>query len=345
MPLVPLEGEKKMRILVTGGAGFIGSVTSEELMRAGHEVVVYDNLSEGHLSAVIEGAPFIQADLIDGEILRATLENYHIEAVIHLADSFAELSRLRPAQYHRKMLASCNSLLQAMTATGVKRIIFSSTAAVYGEPERRIIVEGDTTSPINIQGKCKLAIERILQSHAQSYDLHYAILRCFNVSGASSCHGEAHEPEKHLIPTILQAALGRRPCIYVHGDNYPTRDGTCVRDYVHVSDLARGYVLALNSLEERNRIYNLGCGGEGFSVREVIEAACEVTGTDIPMWIGPRRSGDAASLVASNDMARIELGWIASAYTLREIIQSAWDWMQQHPRGYEIAGLTAETIQ
>jgi UDP-glucose 4-epimerase len=325
-----------MRVLVTGGAGYIGSVVSEELAQDGHEVVVYDNLYKGHLGAVVEGAPFVQADLIDGHTLRAALTSYQIEAVIHLAAySLVGESVHDPAKYYHNNFVAGLSLLDAMNECGVKRIVFSSTAAVYGEPQKQPIEETDPTNPTNPYGESKLAFERALRWYEQAYGLRYASLRYFNAAGASRRCGEVHEPETHLIPIVLQAAMGRRAVVEVYGDDYPTRDGTCVRDYIHVVDLARAHVLALGILGERSRIYNIGCGGEGYTVQEVIEAAREVTGLEIPVKVGPRRAGDPAVLVASSEAIRGELGWSPAMQDLRQIIASAWTWMQEHPAGYE----------
>lgn len=332
-----------MRVLVTGGAGYIGSVVSEELMRDGHDVVVYDNLYKGHLAAVVDGASFIQADLLEGEVLRDTFRNYRVEAVIHLAaDSLVGESVVEPARYFRNNLVAGLSLLDAMIECDVRRIVFSSTAAVYGEPQKQPIEESDPTNPTNPYGESKLAFERILRWYEQAYNLRYASLRYFNAAGASRRCGEAHEPETHLIPIVLQAALGRRPHVEVYGDDYPTRDGTCVRDYIHVIDLARAHILALSILDDRSEIYNLGCGGEGYTVQEVVETAREVTGLEIPVKSGPRRAGDPAVLIASSERARRDLNWSPAFQDIREIIASAWEWMQSHPNGYGDYGLWAQ---
>lgn len=331
-----------MRVMVTGGAGYIGSVVSEELMRDGHEVVVYDNLQKGHLGAVVEGAPFIQADLLDGDLLRDMLKVYRIEAVVHMAaDSLVGESVEDPAKYYCNNLTAGLSLLRAMRDCKVSRIVFSSTAAVYGEPEKQPVEEDDPTDPTNPYGETKLAFERALRWHEAAYGIRYASLRYFNAAGASSQFGEAHEPETHLIPIICQAAIGKRSHVQIYGEDYPTRDGTCVRDYIHVVDLARAHILALNVLDKRSAIYNLGCGGEGYSVREVIEAAGEVTGLEIPVEVGPRRAGDPAMLIASSEKIRRELDWRPQMQDLRAMIESTWNWMQEHPSGYEKQGLWA----
>ena len=331
-----------MRVMVTGGAGYVGSVVSEELMRDGHEVVVYDNLQKGHLGAVADGAPFIQADLLDGDLLRDMMKVYRIEAVIHMAaDSLVGESTQDPAKYYCTNVTAGLSLLSAMKDRGVKRIVFSSTAAIYGEARKQPVEEDDPTAPTNAYGETKLAFERALRWYEAAYGIRFVSLRHFNAAGASRRFGEAHEPETHLIPIVLQAALGRRGAVEIYGDDYPTRDGTCVRDYVHVIDLARAHVLALTGLNEQSAIYNLGCGGRGYTVREVIEAAREVTGFDIPAQVGPRREGDPAALVASSEKIERELNWRPRTQDLREMIESSWNWMQDHPNGYEDYGLWA----
>ena len=329
-----------MQVLVTGGAGYIGSVVSEELVRDGHDVVVYDNLYKGHLGAVVEGSPFIQADLMDGEILRRTLRTYRIEAVVHMAaDALVGESMHNPGKYFRNNLAGGLSLLDAMVDCGVKKLVFSSTCAVYGEPQRVPIEETEPTCPTNPYGESKLALERALRWYDYAHRLRYVSLRYFNAAGASRRYGESHEPETHLIPIVLEAAIGKRQLVEIYGDDYQTRDGTCVRDYVHVIDLARAHILALDILDNRSEIYNLGCGGEGYTVREVIETATDVTGLEIPVQVGPRRAGDPAALIASGEKIRRDLGWKPQMQDLAKIIASAWTWMQEHPNGYEDYGL------
>lgn len=325
-----------MRVLVTGGAGYIGSVVSEELLTDGHEVFVYDSLYKGHRGAVAPEATFVQADLTDGEQLRRTFRDGGIEAVIHMAaDSLVGESVLEPAKYYRNNVVAGLSLLDAMRAENVRRIVFSSTAAVYGEPEKQPVEETDLTRPTNPYGESKLTFERALGWYENAYGLHYASLRYFNAAGATERCGEAHDPETHLIPAVLQAAAGKRERVEIFGEDYPTRDRTCVRDYIHVVDLARAHVLALGILAERSAIYNLGCGGEGYSVREVIDVAREVTGREIPVRLSPRRAGDPAVLIASSERIRRELGWRPERQDLKLIVQSAWNWMQEHPNGYE----------
>jgi UDP-glucose 4-epimerase len=318
-----------MRVLVTGGAGYIGSVVTEELVSDGHLAVVYDSLYKGHREAVVPGAKLVQADLMDGETLRRTLKENGIEAVIHMAaDSLVGESVQNPAKYYRNNVLAGLSLLDAMLETGVKRIVFSSTAATYGEPLKQPVEETDPTNPTNPYGETKLAFERALKWYDAAYGLRYASLRYFNAAGATAHCGESHDPETHLIPIVLQAAAGTREAVEVYGEDYPTRDGTCVRDYIHVLDLARAHILSLGALSEGSRIYNLGCGGDGYSVREVIETARAVTGREINVRVGRRRPGDPAVLIASSEKIRCDLGWQPTRQNLQLIIQSAWDWMQ-----------------
>ncbi len=325
-----------MRVLVTGGAGYIGSVVTEELIRGGHEAVVYDSLYKGHREAVTAEAKFIEGDLMDAGGLRRALRENQIEAVIHMAaDSLVGESVEKPSKYYRNNVVAGLALLDAMLEEGVRRIVFSSTAATYGEPEKQPIEEEDETAPTNPYGETKLAFEQALGWYDRAYGLRYASLRYFNAAGATRLCGESHDPETHLIPIILQAAAGLRTHVEVYGDDYPTRDGTCVRDYIHVVDLARAHILALGVLDEVSRIYNLGCGGDGYSVREVIETAREVTGRDIPVRMGARRAGDPAVLIASSEKIKRELGWQPRMQDLRVIIESAWSWMREHPNGYK----------
>lgn len=320
-----------MPILVTGGAGYIGSVVSEELLRDGHEVIIYDNLSKGHREMIPDGARLVHADLADPTALRDALRNHRIEAVVHMAaDSLVGESVQNPAKYYANNLANSLALLDAMVGCGVRRMVFSSTAAVYGEPLEQPIRESALTAPTNTYGDTKLAFERALHWYSGAHDLRYASLRYFNAAGASEHCGEMHDPETHLIPIVLDVAAGRRSEVTIHGDDYPTRDGTCVRDYIHVIDLARAHVMALGILGERSAIYNLGCGGDGYTVKEVIDVARNVTGREIPVNIGPRRAGDPPVLIASSDMIRHELGWEPRFQDLRLIVESAWRWMERH---------------
>ena len=324
-----------MRVLVTGGAGYIGSVVVEELLSDDHQVVVYDNLAKGHRQSVPANVRFVEADLLDRDRLIESFREHQIEAVIHMAaDSLVGESVQKPDKYYRSNVVAGLSLLDAMRHVGAKRLVFSSTAAVYGEPEKQPIEETDLTNPTNPYGETKLTFERALRWYESAYGIRYASLRYFNAAGATDRCGEWHDPETHLIPLVLQAATGQRQHVEIYGEDYPTRDGTCVRDYIHVVDLARAHVLALQILGERSAIYNLGCGGEGYSVREVIEVANEITGREIPTVVGPRRSGDPAVLIASSEKIKRELGWSPQFQDLRKIVDSAWRWLQQHPSGY-----------
>ena len=324
-----------MRVLVTGGAGYIGSVVTEQLVSDGHSVVVYDNLVKGHAQALVDGAEFVEDDLIEGDKLNQTLSDNRIEAVIHMAAfSLVGESCENPAKYYNNNTVAGLVLLDAMLACDVKKIVFSSTAAVYGEPEEQPIAETAPTNPTNPYGETKLAFERAMHWYEQAHLLRFASLRYFNAAGATEECGEDHDPESHLIPITLQAATGKRPHVEIYGDDYPTPDGTCIRDYIHVVDLARAHILALDVLEDRSAIYNLGCGGDGYSVRDVIETARRVTGKDIPVRVGPRRPGDPAVLIASSDRIKRELGWAPQFQDLELIVQSAWNWMQTHPDGY-----------
>ncbi|MCA1606132.1 MAG: UDP-glucose 4-epimerase GalE [Acidobacteria bacterium] len=330
-----------MKVLVTGGAGYIGSVVTEELVKDGHQVVVYDSLYKGHREAVVKGAAFVHADLADAASLRKTLSTYAVAAVVHMAaDSLVAESYENPAKYYRNNVAHGLVLLDAMRDTNVRRIVFSSTAATYGEPEKQPIEETATNNPTNPYGETKLAFEHAMRWYQESYGLRFAALRYFNAAGASDNCGEDHAHETHLIPIALQVAAGRREFVEVYGDDYPTSDGTCVRDYIHVIDLARAHILALQALgsestgERAGRIYNLGCGGDGYSVNQVLQTAREVTGKDIPARVGARRAGDPAVLIASSDKIKRELGWNPQFQDLRLIIESAWRWMQAHPNGY-----------
>ncbi|MBS1913166.1 MAG: UDP-glucose 4-epimerase GalE [Bacteroidetes bacterium] len=317
-----------MRVLVTGGAGYIGSVVCEELLAEGHEVIVYDNLSKGHREMIPPPAHFVHADLHDAPLLRSTLREERVQAVVHMAaDSLVGESVADPRKYYHNNVTASLELIDAMLDCDVQRIVFSSSAAVYGEPSKQPIEEGDPTSPTNPYGETKLAFERALAWYGNAFGIRYASLRYFNAAGASERCGELHDPETHLIPIVLDVAAGRRDCVTVNGTDYPTPDGTCVRDYVHVIDLARAHVRALEAIAERNVIYNLGCGGAGYSVQQVIDAAREVTGRAIPTRTGPRRAGDPAVLVAASDAIRRDLGWSPAFEGLHAIIETAWNWM------------------
>jgi UDP-glucose 4-epimerase len=318
-----------MRILVTGGAGYIGSVITDQLISDGHTAVVYDNLSKGHTDAVPEAATLVTADLLDADTLRETLQAHEIEAVIHMAaSSLVGESMTAPDRYYENNVFASLRLLNALVEAKIKMLVFSSTAATYGEPERQPIVEDDPTRPSNPYGETKLAIERAMHWYNQAYGIRYVSLRYFNAAGATATRGERHDPETHLIPLVLRAARDDRHPITIFGSDYPTRDGTCVRDYIHVSDLARAHVLSLEALARKDlraQIFNLGCG-DGYTVKEVIETARAVTGRDIPVIAGPRRPGDPAVLVASSERISRSLGWRPQHSSLQEIVGSAWKW-------------------
>ena len=315
-----------MNVLVTGGAGYIGSVVVEELLRDGHNVTVYDDLSKGHRESVAPAAEFLQAELGDTETLTGILRARQVDSIIHMAaSSLVGESVEQPAKYYQNNLIAGLAMLEAMRMAGIERLVFSSTAAVYGEPVKQPIEESDPTGPTNTYGETKLAFERALHWYSKAYNLRYVALRYFNAAGATARCGEWHDPETHLIPIVLQVAAGTRPHVEVYGEDYPTPDGTCVRDYIHVVDLARAHIMALNILDKRSAVYNLGCGGNGYSVKEVIDIAREVTGRDIPIKVGPRRLGDPAVLVASSKRIKEELGWSPRFQELRLIIESAWN--------------------
>lgn len=324
-----------MRVLVTGGAGYIGSVVVAELLRARHEVIVYDNLSHGYREAVPNDVELITGDVADREKLDAVFSSRGIDAVMHFAALIeAGESMQVPERYFRNNTAATLNLLEAMLANDVKRFVFSSTAALYGEPENIPIRETDTLKPTNAYGESKLLVERMLGWFHRIHGFRYASLRYFNASGAAGELGEAHVPESHLIPLILQVALGKRKEISIYGTDYPTKDGTCIRDYIHVVDLADAHLLALEALaRESQLIFNLG-NGRGFSVREVIEVARRVTGHAIPAVETPRRPGDPAVLVASSEKIQRELGWKPRFGDLETIVASAWEWHQKHKEGY-----------
>lgn len=320
-----------MNILVTGGAGYIGSVMSEVLIESGHSVSVLDNLSRGYRDAVPPKAKWVEADLLDTDRVLATLQGERIDAVIHMAgDALVGESMGNPGKYYRTNVAGGLSLLEAMERAGVRVIVFSSTCAVYGVPEKIPMDETMALRPVNPYGESKLAFERALGWFHRAHGFRSASLRYFNAAGASDRSGERHNPETHLIPLVLDAAAGNGGPVTIFGDDYPTRDSTCVRDYIHVLDLADAHTLAIAELqrgEAQNLVYNLGCGGQGHSIREVIDTARRVTGRDIPTRVGPRRKGDPPVLVASSEKAARELGWKPTRQDLGVIIESAWKWM------------------
>jgi len=326
-----------VNVLVTGGAGYIGSVVTRELVRSGHRVVVYDNLSHGYRAAVSKEAEFLQGEVGDARSMTEVLRKYQIDAVMHFAALIEVGESMRmPERYFQNNTAATLTLLEAMVAKGVSKFVFSSTAALYGEPERTPIEESDALKPANAYGESKLLVERMLDWLNRIHGLRYASLRYFNAAGATGELGEAHQPESHLIPLVLQVPLGKRQSVSIFGTDYPTPDGTCMRDYVHVLDLAQAHLLALAALEEKSRlIFNLG-NGQGFSVREVIETARKITGHAIPAIESPRRPGDPAVLVASSEKIRTELSWKPQHGRLEDIIGSAWEWHRTHPQGYKV---------
>ena len=327
-----------MSILVCGGAGYIGSHAVAELVTRGEEVIVVDNLQKGHEKALWQGAKLYVGDLRDINFMDRVFGENKIDSVIHFAaDSLVGESVTEPLKYYENNVVSAISLLKTMNKFGVKKIVFSSTAATYGEPENVPIVETDKTFPTNPYGETKLAVEKMLKWAEKAYDIKYVVLRYFNVAGAheSGKIGEDHSPETHLIPIILQVALGKRDKIMVYGDDYDTADGTCIRDYIHVMDLVDAHILAVNKLRTTGTsdTYNLG-NGKGFSVKEVIDVAREVTGHPIPAELAPRRAGDPATLIASSEKAIKELGWTPKYNTLSQIIESAWLWHKNNREGY-----------
>ncbi len=333
-----------MRVLVTGGAGYIGSATAAYLLAAGHEVIVYDSLIRGFRAAVPEGAVFVQGDIGDPAALSAAFKAYRPEAVMHFA-AFIEAgeSMTRPGMFFRNNVAHSLNLLEVMIENGVKRIVFSSSAAVYASKDA-LLEEEDPLGPSSAYGETKLMIERMLYWYHQVHQVRYCALRYFNACGAmldqngQPLRGEAHRPESHLIPLMLQVPLGQREALYLFGTDYPTPDGTCIRDYIHIEDLASAHVLALDALDEREvMIYNVG-NGRGYSNREVIETGRAVTGHPIPVIESPRRPGDAPRLVASARKISQELGWKPRFTDLKDIIASAWAWHRTHPHGYQTAG-------
>lgn len=326
-----------MNILVTGGAGYIGSHATRLLEAAGHTVWVLDNLSQGHRAAVRPGR-LLEVELGQRDAVTRLLREHAIEAVMHFA-AFALVGESveDPAKYYQNNVVASLSLLEAMRAANVKRIVFSSTTATYGVPEHVPITEDERQEPINPYGFAKLVIEHALADYAAAYGFAYAALRYFNAAGASPSGdiGEDHDPESHLIPIVLQVALGQRKKIIIFGDDYPTPDGTCIRDYIHVDDLGSAHVKALELLEPGQGLrLNLGTG-RGFSVREVIDACRRITGHAIPEEVGPRRPGDPPELVADSTRAQRQLAWQPRYTDLEEIVGTAWNWHKKHPRGYD----------
>lgn len=327
-----------MTIMVLGGAGYIGSHTVYALIEQGMDVVVVDNLETGHIEAVHKDARFYQGDIRNREFIDSVFDREHIDAVIHFAaNSLVGESMTDPLKYYDNNVNGTKVLLQSMVAHNIKKIVFSSTAATYGEPDRVPILETDRTEPTNTYGETKLSMEKMFKWTDVAHGVKYVSLRYFNACGAheSGQIGEAHSPETHLIPLVLQVPLGQREAINIYGDDYPTEDGTCIRDYIHVTDLAQAHILAVEYLMKGNdsNVFNLG-NGVGFSVQEVVEVARKVTGHAIPAVITERRAGDPARLIASSEKAREVLNWNPQHAELEEIISSAWKWHSTHPKGY-----------
>lgn len=326
-----------MAVLVAGGAGYIGSHTARALAEQGRDVVVYDNLSKGHREAVAD-LPLVIGDIADEETLRDTIRTYGVDAVIHFAASIEVAESMRdPEAFYFNNVAGTLHLLKSLRAEGVGRIVFSSTAAVYGNPEEDPITESCPKGPINVYGRTKWMMEQVLSDYQMAYGIRYAALRYFNASGAhpDGDIGEDHSPESHLIPLIIQAAMGQRDAIQIFGTDYPTPDGTCIRDYIHVCDLAQAHILALDTLEKGTKSLALNLGnGNGFSVRDVIETVKKVTGRKFTVRESERRPGDPPVLVACSDEARDVLGWKPEFASLTRIVETAWNWHRVHPDGY-----------
>lgn len=326
-----------MNILVTGGAGYIGSHTVRLLEKAGGKVVVYDNLVTGHEEAV-KNSLFVEGDIFDSKKLTDTIKRFDISSVVHFAAySLVGVSMVNPREYYHNNVVGTLNLLDVMLANGVNKLVFSSTAAVYGEPETSPITEAIAKNPTNVYGRTKLIMENAMADYSRTYGLNYIALRYFNACGADAAGdiGEDHQPETHLIPLVLKACLGKTDKLKIFGEDYPTKDGTCVRDYIHVNDLGQAHVLALKALYngQGSAVYNLG-NGNGFTVKEVIEAAEAVTGLPVPKEIAPRRAGDPAILVASSQKIRQELGWQPEYTDINKIIETAWRWHQKNPDGF-----------
>ena len=321
-----------MKILVVGGAGYIGSVCAELLLDEGHTVCIFDNLSEGHRAAVDSRAEFIEGDLTGSDEIQSALTAFRPEAVMHFAASaLVAESMEKPSKYFRNNIGNGLNLLDAMVETGVNQLVFSSTCAIFGPPERLPIDETLPKRPINPYGESKLAFEKILHWYGEIHGLRFVSLRYFNAAGASGKFGEEHRVETHLIPNVLKVALGQKPNVEIYGTDYDTPDGTCIRDYIHILDLSRAHILALKSA--KSEFYNLGTGG-GTSVREVIESCRKITGHKIPVVEKPRRPGDPARLVAASDKIQRELNWQPKFQNIDAIIESAWRWHQKFPNGY-----------
>ncbi len=323
-----------MKILVTGGAGYIGSVAVEQLVEMGEEVVVFDNLYQGHREAVHPRAKFVEGDLADRAVIERTLAEHKPETVMHFAaHSLVGESMQAPFKYLGSNVTNGINLLESMLKHGIKRFILSSTANLFDDPERMPIDEQERIVPGSPYGESKFILERMLFWLDRIYGFRYASLRYFNAAGATAERGEDHSPELHIIPIVLKVAQGKRESVTVFGNDYATVDGTCVRDYIHVADLAQAHILAMKALAEKSRTYNLG-NGKGFSVKQVIDAVRKITGHPIPAKMGPRRPGDPPTLIAGSEKIRRELGWSPKFPDIEQIIESAWNWHQKHPNGY-----------
>jgi UDP-glucose 4-epimerase len=325
-----------VRILITGGAGYIGSVAVECALAAGHEVIVVDNLWRGHRQAVPETAQFVECDLRDSEAIHAAVRDARPDAIMHFAAAtLVPESMDDPLGYFEINVVGSHNLISAAIKADVPRFVFSSTAATYGDVDAEVLTEDMPTRPINPYGRSKLMVEQMLEWHQRRYGLRTAVFRYFNVAGATVEHGEDHSPETHMIPVALEVAQGRRPKLTIFGSDYPTRDGTCVRDYLHVADLADAHLLAANWLSENEwGLFNLGTT-TGITVQEVTRAVEGVTDRQLTVEVGPRRAGDPARLIASAEKARTLLGWSPARSTVEQMVGSAWEWMERHPEGYE----------
>jgi UDP-glucose 4-epimerase len=335
-----------MNVLIAGGAGYVGSICVEQLIAAGHSVVVVDNLSTGHRAAVHSEAQFFEAEFSDTTLISNLVREQSIDAVMHFAgETLVEKSMTDPRVYFRSNVRNGYDFLDTLLECGVMKFIFSSSAAVYGEPVGTPITEDHPTQPVNAYGESKLMFERILGWYRRAYGLQYAALRYFNAAGASEQNGEDHTPESHLLPRLLNALLSQTEFV-IHGDDYPTTDGTCIRDYVHVLDIAQAHVLALESLgdETRQGAFNIG-SSTGYSVRQLMQTVEEVTNRSLRFRVGPRRQGDPAVLIASHKRLAHALGWNPRYSNLRDIVQSAWDWKQGYPQGYLDAGARQDSAE
>ncbi len=325
-----------MAIMVTGGAGYIGSIIVEKLLQEDEKVVVLDNLSQGHSNAVSKEAVFIEGNIQNSGLVKETIKNYEIDALIHMAaETVIEQSMVNPRIFFQENVINSISLLDSMLECSIEKIVFSSTAAVYGEPQEVPITENHPKNPINSYGESKLMFEKVLEWYHRAYGIKFIALRYFNAAGASDSFGEDHDPESHLIPLVMKAALGLKDHVKIFGTDYPTKDGSCIRDFIHVLDLADAHILALKKIDEITRgIYNLG-SGTGDSVIDVIKTTEQISGEKIHIQNKNRRQGDPAVLIAGSDRARHELGWEPKRNDLSSIIQSAWKWHMNHPDGYK----------